>query len=47
MSWEKLPRMQHRDKEIEIIKRRLRDKKHRMRISNVTLIRVPERENRE
>lgn len=37
MSWEKLPRMQHRDKETEIIKRRLRDKEHRMRMSNITL----------
>lgn len=47
MSWEKLPRMQHRDKEKEIMKRRLRDKEHRMRMSNISLIRVPERENRE
>lgn len=39
--------MQHRDKEMEMRKKILRDKKRRMKASNINLIRVPERENRE
>lgn len=39
--------MQHRDKEMEMRKEILRDKKHRMKASDINLIRVPEKENRE
>lgn len=45
MSQNKLPKMQDPDKR-ETMKKRLRDKEDRMRVSNIYLIKAPEREDR-